>query len=273
MRVQRTPPAASAAHPSPPSAAHPSPPSAAHPPLSSLALASSAGSGRWAPDSFIATLPDAERAALLRSGAVVRFGNDEVLVLQGDVGDFLYVLIEGKVKCLVAAESGAETMLAIRSRGDLVGEFALLDSKPRTATARAIGTVTARRVSRADFADFSADFPEIKDLVFKYVLGKMRATTARRAADRVWGARERLAQELYDLAIEHGETGSGGVVRIPITQAELGQLAGVAVSTTERVLKEFRQLGIIATKYGATEVRNMAALETIRFTEEGTQNP
>src|SRR5579859_3115128 len=176
MRVQRTPPAASAAHPSPspsspssPSPAHASPPSAAHAPLRNLAVTSSAGSGRWAPDSFIGTLADAERAALLRSGVVVRFGPDEVLVLQGDVGDFLYVLIEGKVKCLVAAESGAETMLAIRSRGDLVGEFALLDSKPRTATARAIGTVTARRVSRADFADFSAEFPEIKDLVFKYV--------------------------------------------------------------------------------------------------------
>ena len=257
MRVSRTPPAASAAHAS----------------LRTVAV-TSGGPDRWPPDSFIATLPDAERAALLRSGSIVRFGNDEVLVLQGDVvGDFLYVLTDGKVKVLVAAESGAETMLAIRSRGDLVGEFSLLDSKPRTATARAIGTVTARRITRADFADFASSFPDVKDLVFTYVLGKMRATTARRAADRVWGARERLAQELYDLAREHGVAGSAGVVRIPITQAELGQLAGVAVSTTERVLKEFRALGIIATRYGATEVRNMAALETIRFSEEGAQNP
>ena len=60
---------------------------------------------------------------------------------------------------------------------------------------------------------------------------------------------------------------------VPITQAELGQLAGVAVSTTERVLKEFRVLGIIATRYGATEVRKMAALEMIRFSEETVQNP
>jgi CRP/FNR family transcriptional regulator, cyclic AMP receptor protein len=256
MRVSRTPSAASAA------------------PASLRTVATvPGGPDRWPPDSFIATLPDAERAALLRSGSIVRFGNDEVLVLQGDVGDFLYVLIDGKVKVLVAAESGAETMLAIRSGGDLVGEFSLLDSKPRTATARAIGTVTARRITRADFADFASSFPDVKDLVFTYVLGKMRATTARRAADRVWGARERLAQELYDLAREHGVAGSGGVVRIPITQAELGQLAGVAVSTTERVLKDFRMLGIIATRYGATEVRNMAALETIRFSEEGGQNP
>jgi CRP/FNR family cyclic AMP-dependent transcriptional regulator len=256
MRVSRTPPAASAAHA----------------PLRPLGVASG-DPDRWPPDSFIATLPDAEREALLRSGTIVRFGNDEVLVLQGDVGDFLYVLTDGKVKVLVAAASGAETMLAIRARGDLVGEFSLLDSKPRTATARAIGTVTARRITRADFADFASAFPEVKDLVFTYVLGKMRASTARRAADRVWGARERLAQELYDLAREHGVPGAGGVVRIPITQAELGQLAGVAVSTTERVLKDFRMLGIIATRYGATEVRNMTALKTIRFSEDGGPNP
>src|ERR1700722_19658582 len=103
MRVSRTPPAASAPHAS----------------LRTIAMASSAPD-RWPSGSFVATLPDAERAALLRSGPIVRFGNDEVLVLQGDVGDFLYVLTDGKVKVLVAAESGAETMLAIRSGGDLV---------------------------------------------------------------------------------------------------------------------------------------------------------
>jgi CRP/FNR family transcriptional regulator, cyclic AMP receptor protein len=255
MRVSRTPPASSAAA------------------LPRSAGVSSASPDRWPSGSFIDTLADAERAALFRSGPLIRIGNDEVLMLQGDVGDFLYVLTGGKVKVLVAAESGAETMLAIRSRGDLVGEFTLLDSKPRTATARAIGTVTARRVSRADFADFIAAFPAAEDRVFRYVLGKMRESTARHAAERVWGARERLAQELYDLAQEHGAPGSDAVVRIPITQAELGQLAGVAVSTTERVLKEFRLLGIIATRYGATEVRDLAALEMIRFSEDVTQNP
>jgi hypothetical protein len=47
----------------------------------------------------------------------------------------------------------------------------------------------------------------------------------------------------------------------------------VAVSTTERVLKEFRARGIIATRYGATEVRDMDALAAIRFSEEDRSNP
>jgi hypothetical protein len=39
------------------------------------------------------------------------------------------------------------------------------------------------------------------------------------------------------------------------------------------VLKELRDRGIIATRYGATEVRDMAALEAIRFPEEDRSNP
>jgi CRP/FNR family cyclic AMP-dependent transcriptional regulator len=227
----------------------------------------------WPRDSFIDLLPEAERAALLRAGTRVGFGHDEILVLQGEVGDFLYLLTEGKVKVLVSNQGGVETMLAIRARGDLVGEFALLDAKPRTATARALGQVTARRISRADYAELTAAYPAVAALVVKYVLGKVRTSTVRRAAERTWGARGLLAQELYDLAVKHGEPSPGGVVRVPITQAELGQLAGVAVSTTERVLKELRDRGIIATRYGATEVRDMAALEAIRFPEEDRSNP
>jgi CRP-like cAMP-binding protein len=232
-----------------------------------------AGPDRWPGHSFIDMLPDAERTALLHTGAVVQFVDDQILLRQWDFGDFLYVLTTGKVKVLVAAESGVETMLAIRARGDLVGEFAVLDAKPRTATARAIGPVSARRVSRADYTEFTASYPQVTSLIFKYVLGKMRASTVRRAAERTWGARGLLAQELYDLAAEHGEQGPGGVVRVPITQAGLGQLAGVAVSTTERVLKELRGRGIVATRYGATEVRDMDALAAIRFSEEDRSNP
>ena len=265
MRDQRTPPAASAA----------TAPSASTAPRAHFhgGAVTSVGPEHWPPDSFMNMLPEAERSGLLRAGTPVRFGDDDIMVLQGDVGDFLYVLTEGKVKVLVAAESGAETMLAIRGRGDLVGEFALIDAKPRTATARAIGPVNARRVSRAEYAEFTASYPAVMVLVFRYVLGKVRASTVRRAAERTWGAKGLLAQELYDLATEHGEPGLDGVVRVPITQAELGQLAGVAVSTTERVLKELRDRGIIATRYGATEVRDMAALAAIRFPEEDRSNP
>jgi CRP/FNR family transcriptional regulator, cyclic AMP receptor protein len=220
---------------------------------------------QWPPSSFVGGLPDAERAALLAAGTPVRFDDNQILLVQGDVGDFLYVLTSGLVKVIVAAESGVETTLAIRSRGDLMGEFALLDDKPRTATARASGEVTALKVGAAAFLAIISESPVTQATITRYLLAKIRASTERRAAERVWDAKERLAQVLYELGNTHAEPGPDGTVRVPITQGELGELAGVAVSTTERVLKDLRKQGVVTTRYREITIKDMAYLGSIRF--------
>ena len=227
----------------------------------------------WPDGSFVQQLPDADRAALLAAGMPLRFEDDEILLVQGEAGNFLYVLTSGLVKVIVAAESGVQTTLAIRSRGDLVGEFALLDNKPRTATARAAGAVTARKVGGAAFLALASRSPEVQATVTRYVLGKLRASTERRAAERVWDARERLVQVLYELGQQCAQRDSDGMIRIPITQSELGDLAGVAVSTAERVLKDLRKQGVVGTRYREITIRDMAYLDGIRFPREKPQNP
>jgi CRP/FNR family transcriptional regulator, cyclic AMP receptor protein len=221
----------------------------------------------WPPLSLIAQLTEPERTALLAVGSPVRFADDAIVVLQGDPGDGLYVLTAGMVKVTVAAESGTETMLAVRSRGDLIGEFAVLDGMPRTATARAVGAVSAIRISRLKFAEFGQRYPAAQTTITKSLVAKMRAATERHAAERTWGARERVAQVLYELAADYGEEAGDGavVIPLPITQSELGELAGVAVSTTERVLGELRKEGVIATRYRKIAIRDMAFLGAVRF--------
>ena len=229
--------------------------------------------GQWPEGSFVHQLPDAERAALLDVGTPLRFEDDQILLVQGDAGDFLYVLTSGLVKVIVAAVSGAQTTLAIRSRGDLVGEFALLDDKPRTATARAAGPVTAVKVGGAAFLSIASRSPAAQAAVTRYLLAKMRAATERCAAERIWDARERLAQVLYELGEQHAQPDADGMIRIPITQSELGELAGVAVSTAERVLKELRKQGVVSTRYREITVRDMAYLDSIRLSGERPENP
>jgi CRP/FNR family transcriptional regulator, cyclic AMP receptor protein len=214
---------------------------------------------QWPEGSFVGQLPEAERAALLAAGAHVRFDDNAILLLQGETAECVYVLTSGLVKVIVAAESGAETTLAIRSRGDLMGEFALLDEKPRTATGRAVGEVTALRIGGGAFMQITSESAVMQAAVTKYLLSKMRATTERRAAERVWDAKERLAQVLY------AQPGPDGAVRVPITQSELGELAGVAVSTTERVLKDLRKQGVVTTRYREITIRDMPYLDSLRF--------
>jgi CRP/FNR family transcriptional regulator, cyclic AMP receptor protein len=232
-----------------------------------------AGNETWPDGSFVQQLQDADRTALLDAGTPLRFEDDQIMLVQGDAGDFLYVLTSGLVKVIVAAVSGAQTTLAIRSRGDLVGEFALLDDKPRTATARAAGPVTAVKVGGAAFLSIASRSPAAQAAVTRYLLAKMRAATERCAAERFWDARERLAQVLYELGEQHAQPDADGMIRIPITQSELGELAGVAVSTAERVLKELRKQGVVSTRYREITVRDMAYLDSIRFSGERPENP
>jgi CRP/FNR family transcriptional regulator, cyclic AMP receptor protein len=220
---------------------------------------------QWPEISFIGRLPENERAALLAAGAPCRFDDDQILLVQGDVGDFVYVLTSGLVKVIVATESGAETTIAMRSRGDLVGEFALLDQGPRSATARAAGPVTALRIGGAAFLGCTARSSAVQLTVTKYVLAKLRASTERRAAERVWDAKERLAQVLYELGRTYALPDADGLIRIPITQGDLGELAGVAVSTAERVLKDLRKQGAVSTRYREITIKNMDYLGSIRF--------
>jgi CRP-like cAMP-binding protein len=224
-----------------------------------------AGRDQWPDGSFIGRLPAAERIQILAASTPARFEDGQILLVQGDVGDFVYVLTSGLVKVIVAAESGTETTIAIRSRGDLMGELALLDDGRRTATARAAGPVTAQRVGGAAFMAMTSESDVIGRTVRRYVMGKLRAATERRAAERVWDARERLAQVLYELGEMHAEAGPDGLIRIPLTQGDLGELAGVAVSTAERVLKDFRKRGAVSTRYREITIKNMAYLDSVRY--------
>jgi CRP-like cAMP-binding protein len=227
----------------------------------------------WPDGSFVQQLPDAERAALLEAGTPLRFEDDQTLLVQGDAGDFLYVLTSGLVKVIVVAVSGAQTTLAVRSRGDLLGEFALLDNKPRTATVRAAGPVTALKIGGSAFLALAGRSPAVQATVTRYLLAKMRSTTERRAAERVWDAKERLAQVLYELGQQRAQPDADGMIRIPITQSELGDLAGVAVSTAERVLKDLRKQGAVSTRYREITIRDMDYLDSIRFPRETPGTP
>jgi CRP-like cAMP-binding protein len=241
-----------------------SPPSAPSPHRAATAPPHRTG---WPQGSLVAQLTEQERTALLAAGTPVQFSDDGILVLQGDPGEGLYVLTGGMVKVTVAAESGTETTLAVRSRGDLIGEFAVLDGGDRTATARAVGAVSAVRISRLRFAEFGQRYPPAQTTITKSLVAKIRAATERHAAERTWGARARVAQVLHELAEDYGEPAADGavVIPLPITQSELGELAGVAVSTTERVLGDLRRDGVITTRYRKIAVRDMEVLSAIRF--------
>lgn len=69
------------------------------------------------------------------------FAAGETIFRQGYPGDFAYIVVAGQVEILDIMTDGSEFRIAILEVGQMFGEMALLDDKPRSATARALTDV------------------------------------------------------------------------------------------------------------------------------------
>ncbi|MGD8245634.1 MAG: SpoIIE family protein phosphatase [Anaerolineae bacterium] len=78
-----------------------------------------------------------------------RFRPGEVILEEGSSGRELYLIVEGRVEA-VKTHEGDEVLLAIRGPGELLGEMALIEEKPRSATVRAVAPTRVLEVSEPD---------------------------------------------------------------------------------------------------------------------------
>jgi CRP-like cAMP-binding protein len=87
----------------------------------------------------------------MKAGALGKVYQDgEILIRQGETGDCMYVIQEGEVEILVETD-GREVRLAVRGKGDIIGEMAIFEREVRSATARARGPVRALTVDKRTF--------------------------------------------------------------------------------------------------------------------------
>jgi EAL domain-containing protein (putative c-di-GMP-specific phosphodiesterase class I) len=100
----------------------------------------------------------------------------EVIFREGEMGDRAYVIESGSVEILTS-RGGAEVTLASLCAGDLFGEMALIDNKPRSASARAAEPTTLVLISREQvLRKINAADPMIK-LFLRVILRRLRRTS------------------------------------------------------------------------------------------------
>ena len=83
-------------------------------------------------------LDDASAATLRASMTEVKVAKGKTIFKEGDIGDRLFVVVEGKLKLGTSSGDGRENLLSILGPGDMFGELSLFDPGPRTATATAV---------------------------------------------------------------------------------------------------------------------------------------
>jgi CRP/FNR family transcriptional regulator, cyclic AMP receptor protein len=188
---------------------------------------------------------DAEAAAALRASMTEkRVPRSGIIFSEGEPGDRMYVVLDGKVKLGQTSPDGRESLLAVLGPGEVFGELSLFDPGPRTATATAITDTVVVGLGHGDLRPWLTGRPEVAEALLQALAQRLRRTNEA-LADLVFSdVPGRVAKQLLDLADKFGQPGPDGVlVHHDLTQEELAQLVGASRETVNKALADFTQRG------------------------------
>lgn len=170
----------------------------------------------------------------------ITFRRDHTVFTEGEPGDRLYVLVEGKVKIGKRSADGRESLIAVMGPGETFGELALFDPGPRTATVTTLTEVRVAAVARHALSGWISERPEISEQLLRVLARRLRRTNDDLCDMIFTDVPGRVAKQLLDLAKRFGKT-EGDVLRVDheLTQLELAQLVGSSRETINKALSEF----------------------------------
>ena len=190
---------------------------------------------------------DAEGAAALRASLVeIHITKGVELFTEGQPGDRLYVILDGKVKLGQSSADGRESLMLVLGPGEMCGELSLFDPGPRRATATALTDATVLGLSHEQLGPWLAGRPEVASALLQALARRLRRTNEA-MADLVFSdVPGRVAKALMDLGEKFGQiTPDGLMVTHDMTQEELAQLVGASRETVNKALADFAQRGWI----------------------------
>ena len=209
---------------------------------------------------FWALLTDDERTALTGLARPAVYPPGAVMFVEGDPSTHVFVLVDGWVKIVGVTSDGHELTLALRGRGDTVGEMAGEIAGYRTATVKAVGTVRALIVPYEKFSSFLNAHDGADRAYRRMVTRRWNDAESMLRTRSVTSGAQRLAALLLKLADWRD---SEFQMEMMLTQEELASLTGASRATVTRALSNWRQRGIIRTGPRDITITDLEALRKI----------
>lgn len=183
------------------------------------------------------------------------------LFQEGDPGDRLYIVTQGKIKLTHASGDGRESLLMVLGPGDMFGELSLFDPGPRTSTAVAITDSEVLGLGNNDLRPWLSGRPEVAQSLLQALAHRLRRTNVT-MSDLVFAdVPGRVAKAIIELGEKFGSrTTAGLMVNHDLTQEELAQLVGASRETVNKALADFASRGWIRLETRSVEIFDVERL-------------
>jgi CRP-like cAMP-binding protein len=197
---------------------------------------------------LFSALPANLTELLFSNAKPVHLAADQVLFLAGDAGDGCYRIEKGLLKVSMVSTSGAERILSILGPGSIVGELAVLDGLPRSASVLALRESELLFVSKTKFDEYARKHPGLYQHLVALLASRLRETNDVIAAESFLPLRGRVALTLIELAEHFGESVGAGriVIRQKFGQSDLAAMAGIARENVNRILADWKRRKLVS---------------------------
>ncbi|MFE7870325.1 Crp/Fnr family transcriptional regulator [Micromonospora humida] len=212
-----------------------------------------------------ATLSQEEIAELQTLGITVNFAAGTVLFTEGETTTHAILIKEGHVKVVSAGPHGQDVVLATRGPGEMVGEMAPLDGRPRSATVVASTPVEGAIVSAELFNTFLERHPRVMRFLLIQITQRLRDADHRRVDLATLPVVARVATTLLEMAgADALDAGHAGSYTVPdISQVELAGHVGASREGVAKVLRELRAKNMITTGRRSITINDVEALRGV----------
>lgn len=167
-----------------------------------------------------------------------KVSKDNIVFYEGDEPKYLYLLVKGVIKLYKTSSSHKEIVLKYFHENELIGEVANFEGIPYPATAKAYSDVEFLKV----------DFEKLKEVIFlnpnlafniqTSLIKKIKNLENIISTNLVLDSKERVAKYIYNHCDDFFET----------KNIEIAEILGVSPETLSRILKFFKDNGIINIK-------------------------
>ncbi len=170
------------------------------------------------------------------------FPKHKTIVEEGAPGDYMYIIVEGRVKVTKLSGDGREKILELLEVGDFFGEMSLFDDAPRSASVKGLSQVRILALARNDFLRLLARSPDLALSVIQELTRRLRQVDEQASSLSFQRVKERAMGLLVRLARE--EPGLEGRRKTPVlTHQQIADMIGTSRETVTRAIKGLKAAG------------------------------
>jgi len=187
-----------------------------------------------------------EIEAISRITSLKHYPKSYTVFQEGEEGNALYIVINGKVKVSLYGEDGREYVLDIIGKDGFFGELSLIDGLPRSANIITIENSEFLVIRRADLLKLLMENPKITISILKILSKRLRAADERIRGFAFLNVEGRILKYLTEIGEKTGiRIKNYLIIENSPTQIEIASSCGCSRETVSRMLKSLIEKGII----------------------------